>query len=158
LEKAEAAIITGQFVALIAIVLLLANYTPGQSSLSYPVVSSVYWGSPGNGVSLQKGQTMKVMQNESEVTAYFTVAFSTSVSAVSASRLCVDPANGAGVSTTYNTIQFGYDSAKSQHTVTVSPTVQQPGWECTYTITITDGLSQTATWLGTVEFLPPAKG
>lgn len=158
MEKAEAAIIAGQFVALIVIVLLLASYTPGQSSLSYPVVNSVYWGSAGNGVSLQKDQTVKVTQNESEITAYFSVAYSTTVSAVSASRLCVDPATGAGVSTVYDTIQFGYDSAKGLHTVTVSPTVQQPGWQCSYTLTVTDGLSQTVTWLGTVEFVPPAHG
>jgi len=155
LEKAEGAIITGQFAALVGIVLLLANYTPGQSSLSYPVISSVYWGSPGHGDPLTKGQVVKVTDNQSMITAGFTVAFSTKVSAVSASRLCVDPASGTGVSTTYNVIQFGYDSSKGVHTVTVSPAVQQPGWDCSYTITVTDGLSQTATWLGTVEFNPP---
>lgn len=151
MERGEIAIVAFQFIALFAVVLILTSYTPGQSAQSNPVISSVYWGASSQGIGLPNGQLVKVSQNESVVTAYFTVAFSTQVSAVSGSRLCVAPNSTSGESTTYTTIPFGYDSSKRADSMTLSPTVQQPGWVCTYTIKVTDTLSQTATWLGSVE-------
>ena len=90
-------------------------------------------------------------QNESVVTAYFTVAFSTRVSAVSGSRLCTGPNSTVGESTTYTVINFTYDSSKGAGTIPLIPAGQQAGWTCTYTIKVTDSLSQTTTWLGSVE-------
>jgi hypothetical protein len=147
LERGEVAIVVVQFAALVAVVLLLSSFTPGQSAQSTPVVSSVYWGPMSSGIVLHSGQLSKVSQNESVVTAYFTVAFSTKVSAVSGSRLCIGPNSTAGESTTYTTIPFSPASGS----LVLSPTVQQAGWVCTYTIKVTDSLSQTTTWLGSVE-------
>ena len=147
LERGEMAIVVVQFAALVAVVLLLSSFTPGQSAQSMPVVSSAYWGTTSQGVTLHQGQTTKVTQNESVITAYFTVAFSTKVSAVSGSRLCVGPNSTAGESTTYTTIPF----SPSSGSLVLSPTGQQLGWVCTYTIKVTDTLSQTTTWLGSVE-------
>ena len=144
------AIVTVQFVALMALVVLLSIYTPGESAQSTPVFASVYWGQASQGIGLQNGQVTKVSLNESVITAYFNVAYSTQVSAVSASRLCVDSSSSAGVSTVYTNLPFGYESSRHANYVLVSPTVQQSGWDCTYTIKVTDGLSQTSTWLGTV--------
>jgi hypothetical protein len=151
LERGEIAIVALQFVALITVVLLLSSFTPGQSAQSNPVIGTVYWGTPSHGISLQSGQLTKVGQNESVITAYFTVAFSTQVSAISGSRLCVGPDSAVGESIIYTNIPFSYDASRRSDSVALSPTVQQPGWICTYTIKVTDGLLQTATWLGSVE-------
>lgn len=140
-----------QFVALIAVVLLLSGFTPGQSAQSNPVISSVYWGPAGEGITLPNGQLTTVKQNESVITAYFAVAYSTQVSAVSGSRLCVAANSTSGDSTIYTSIPFSYDPTRHSDSIVLSPTVQQPGWVCTYTIKVTDGLSQSATWLGSVE-------
>jgi hypothetical protein len=150
LERGEIAIVTIQFVALAGLVFALSIYTPGQNAQSNPVVTSVYWGQPSQGIGLANGQVTKVSLNESTITAYFSVAYSTKVSSVSASRLCVDPNSAAGVSTVYTNLPFGYDNSRRADYVLVSPTVQTVGWDCTYTIKVTDGLSQTTTWLGTV--------
>jgi len=147
LERGEIAIVVVQFVALVAVVLLLSSFTSGQSAQSTPVVGSVYWGPASSGISLHGGQLAKVTKNESVITAYFTVAFSTKVSAVSGSRLCSGPSSTAGESTTYTTIPFSPASGS----LVLSPTVQQVGWVCTYTVKVTDSLSQTTTWLGSVE-------
>jgi hypothetical protein len=151
MERGEVAIVAVQFVALVAVVLLLSSFSPGQSAQSTPVFTSVYWGTSSQGVVLSAGQVTKVGQNESVVTAYFTVAFSTKVSAVSGSRLCVAPNSTAGISTTYTIIPFTYDESKGSGTIPLSPTGQQSGWVCTYTIKVSDDLSQTITWLGSVE-------
>ena len=150
MERGEIAIVGVQFVALIAVVLLLSSFMPGQSAQSNPVISSVFWGPSNQGIALHGGQLTKVNQNESVVTAEFTVAYSTKVSAVSGSRLCVGPNSTSGESTIYTTIPFSPASGS----MVLSPAVQQPGWVCTYTIKVTDGLSQTTTWLGSVELNP----
>ncbi len=147
MERGEIAIVAVQFAALVAVVLLLSSFTPGQSAQSSPVISSVYWGSPAQGIALRTGQLTKVSQNQSVVTADFTVAYSTKVSSVSGSRLCVAPNSTAGESMIYTTISFSPASGS----MVLSPTIQRPGWICTYTIKAMDGLSQTTTWLGSVE-------
>jgi hypothetical protein len=154
LERGEIAIVGFQFAALIAVVLLLSSFTPGQSAQSTPVISSVYWGAPGQGVALHNGQLAKVSSNESTITAYFSVAFSTKPSAVSGSRLCLGPNSTVGDSTTYTYIPFNYVPSKSAYSIVLSPTGQQAAWVCTYTVKVTDALSQTATWIGSVELQP----
>lgn len=152
LEPGEVAIVTIQFVALVAVVLVLSTFSPGQSAQSAPVFGSVYWGTPSQGVPLSEGHTTVVKENESVVTARFSVAFSTQISAVAGSRLCTINST-SGVSTTYTTIPFTLDS-KGTGTVPLSPAGQPAGWVCTYTIKVTDTLSQTVTWLGSVELKP----
>lgn len=151
MERGEIAIVAFQLVALVAVVLVLSSFSPGQSAQSTPAFSSVYWGTPSNGVPLQPGKLTMVSQNESTITAYFTVAFSTKVSEVSGSSLCIGPNSTTGVSTIYSPIHFTYDASKGSGTIPLYPTVQQPGWICTYTIKVTDSLSQTTAWLGSVE-------
>lgn len=150
LEKGEAAIVAVQFVALIAVVLLISQFSPGQSVESAPMVNSVYWGSSDGGVALHVDQLTKVSQNASVVTAYFTLAYSTSISSVSGSRLCTT-STSSGVATTYTTIPFTFVASKGTGTVPLSPAGQSVGWVCTYTIKVTDSLSQTVTWVGSVE-------
>jgi len=152
LERGEIAIVTFQFVALVGVVLLLSTFTPGQTAQSTPTFGSVYWGTPAQGVALANGHVTKVSQNESSITAFFTVAYSTQVSAVSGSRLCVAPNSASGESTTYTNITFSYDSSTKADSVVISPTVQEPGWVCTYSVKVTDGLLQTTTWQGSVEW------
>ncbi len=151
LERGEAAVVVVQFVALVTVVLLLSSFSPGQSAQSTPSISSVYWGNSSQGIALRSGELNKVSQNESVVTAYFAVAFSTKVSALSASRLCFGPNSTLGESTSYTIIQFTYDASKGSGAIPLSPAGQEAGWVCTYTIKVTDSLSQTATWLGSVE-------
>jgi len=155
LERGEMAIVVIQFAALVGVVLVLSTFTAGGSATSTPSFNSVYWGAPNSGVALHNGQLTKVSQNESEVTAYFTVAFSTKVSAITATRLCVGSNASAGESTTYTNIPWGYDSQRNSNFMTISPTGQPAGWQCTYTIKVTDGLLQTTTWLGSVELSLP---
>jgi len=151
LERGEVGIVVVQFVALVAVVLLLSNFSPGQSATSTPSFTSVYWGTSAQGVRLTVNKLTMVSQNESTITAYFTVAFSTQVSAVAGSSLCIVPGATTGVSTTFTKIQFTYDGSKGSGTIPLSPTGQQAGWVCTYTFKVTDSLSQTTTWLGSVE-------
>jgi hypothetical protein len=151
LERGEVGIVVVQFVALVAVVLLLSSFSPGQSATSVPTFSSVYWGTSSQGVALAVNKLTVVSQNESVVTAYFTVAFSTQVSAVSGSSICFAPGSNTGISTTFTRIQFTYISAKGTGTIPLSPIGQQAGWVCTYTIKVTDSLSQTTSWLGSVE-------
>lgn len=151
MERGEVAIVAIQFVALVTVVLILSSFSPGQSATSTPAINSVYWGTSSQGVALKEGALTMVAQNESVVTAYFTVAFSTAVSAVSGSRLCFGPNSSLGESTTYTVIPFTYVKAKGSGTIPLSPTGQQADWVCTYTIKVTDSLSQTVTWLGSVE-------
>ena len=154
MERGEVAIVVVQFAALVSVVLLLSSFSPGQSAQSTPVISSVYWGASSQGVALHGGQLTRVNQNETFVTAYFTVAVSTRVSAVSGSRLCLGPNSTVGESTTYDIIPFTFDASRGSGTIPLSPTGQHPGWVCTYTVKVTDDLSQTATWLGSVELNP----
>ncbi len=151
LERGEAGIVAVQFAALVAAVVLLSSFSPGQSAQSTPAFTSVYWGTSSQGVALSSGKVTTVTQNESVVTAYFAVAFSTKVSAVAGSRLCIGPNSSLAESTTYTTINFTYDSSKGTGSIPLSPTGQQAGWVCAYTIKVTDSLSQTSTWLGSVE-------
>jgi len=151
LEPGEVGIVVVQFVALVAVVLLLSSFSSGQSAQSTPVIGSVYWGTSSQGVALSAAKLTMVNQNESVVTGYFTVAASTKVSAVSGSRLCSGSNSSVGESTTYTVIPFTYDEAKGTGSVPLSPAGQQAGWVCTYTIKVTDSLSQTTTWLGSVE-------
>jgi hypothetical protein len=151
MERGEVAIVAIQFVALVTVVLILSSFSPGQSATSTPAINSVYWGTSSQGVALKAEALTTVTQNESVVTAYFTVAFSTTVSAVSGSRLCFGPNSSVGESTTYTIIPFTYVKSKGSGTIPLSPTSQQAEWVCTYTIKVTDSLSQTVTWLGSVE-------
>ena len=151
LERGEVGIVALQFGALVSVVILLSSFSPGQSAQSAPVISSVYWGAPSQGVALSSGKVTTVAQNESVVTAYFAVAFSTKVSAVSGSRLCTGPNSTVGESTTYTVINFTYDPSKGTGSIPLSPAGQPTGWVCAYTIKVTDSLSQTTTWLGSVE-------
>lgn len=151
LERGESGIVAVQFGALITVVLVLSSFSPGQSAQSTPAIGSVYWGTSTQGVALASGKVTTVTQNESVVTAYFTVAFSTKVSAVSGSRLCIGPNSTVGESTTYTVINFAYDSSKGTGSIPLSPTGQHAGWVCAYTIKVTDSISQTTTWLGSVE-------
>jgi len=154
LERGETVIVAIEFIALVVVVLLLSTFSPGQSAQSTPVITSVYWGTSSHGIALASGQLKMVNQNESVVTAYFTVAYSTKISAVSGSRICTLTNSTSGVSTTYTVIQYTFDASKGSGTIPLSPAVQQPGWVCTYTIKVTDDLSQTVTWLGSVELTP----
>lgn len=151
LERGEVAIVAVQFVALAAVVLLISSFTPGQTAQSSPVFRSAYWGNSTQGIPLKSGQLTKVTQNASVVTVHFQVAFSTRVSDVSGARLCVAPNSTAGISTTYNNIPYAFDSSKGSGTVSLLPAGQQVGWVCTYTVKVTDNLSQTVTWMGSVE-------
>jgi hypothetical protein len=150
LEKGEITIVVFQFVALIVVVLVLSNYSQGNSTQSTPIFNTVYWGTPSQNIGLREGGTTMVTQNETMITAYFNVAFSTHVSSITATRLCIGSNATAGESTTYTNIPWGYDAQKKSNYLTITPTVQPAGWKCTYTIKVTDGLSQTTAWLGTV--------
>lgn len=151
LERGEVAIVTIQFVALFTVVLVLSSFSPGQSAQSTPTFSSAYWGTSNQGTALSEGHTTVVKQNASALTAYFTVAFSTTISSVSGTRLCVANST-SGILTTYTTIRFSLN--KGTGTIPLSPVGQPKGWVCTYTIKITDSLSQTVTWLGSVQVEP----
>lgn len=154
MERGEAAIVAAQLVALIVVVLVLSGFTPGQSAQSTPVVQSVYWGTQGHGDALRKNAVTRVSENESVVTAYFSVAFSTQVSSVSGSRLCTTPGSTQAEATDFSPLPFTFDSNKGTGSIPLSPATQQAGAVCTYTIKVTDSLSQTVTWIGSVQFNP----
>ena len=151
LERGEVAILAVQFVALILVVLLISNFTSGQTAQSSPTINSAYWGVSDGGTALKSGQVTKIGQNESVLTVYFAVAFSTRVSAISGSRICAEPNATSGVSTTYTSVPYEFDESKGSGSVSLSPVGQQAGWVCTYTVKVTDDLAQTVTWVGSVE-------
>jgi hypothetical protein len=151
LEKGEAAIVGGQFLALAVLVLLLGNYA-GLGIHSTSQVGTVYWGAPSGGVTLDKGAVNVEKSNASTISLYFSLAASTSISSISAGRLCINPAaNNTGEVLTYTHIPINFDSKKHQNYISFGPTGQPLGIGCVYTITITDSLQQVATWTGTVK-------
>jgi hypothetical protein len=152
LEKGEVAIVGGQFLALAVLILLLGNYAGVGLGSPTTKVGTVYWGAPPGGAALTKGVLNKETTNASAMYVYFNLGPSTTVSSVSASRLCLDTAaNNTGGSLTYTQISINYDSQKHENYITFGPTGQPSGVGCDYTVTITDSLQVVNTWTGSVE-------
>lgn len=155
MEKGEAGILAVQFGALIVALLLLSNFisTSGNvtSPISTPTITGVYWGSPSSGTSLSKGSENSVPTNASTISAFFTLAPGTTPASATASRLCLSSNGTTGESFGYNKVSFLYDSAKRLNYVSFGPTGQSLNEKCTYTITLTDSLQQTVTWVAIVQ-------
>jgi hypothetical protein len=154
LEKGEIGIVAGQFIALALVILILGNYFgPGATNGSnMPEIGKVYWGTPSAGVTLGSHTVTQVTTNASSISMYFSLATGTTIGSASASRLCVNPsANNTGEVQVYTRIPINYDTQKKQNYVEFGSTGQAQGIGCTYTITVTDSLQQTVTWVGTVR-------
>jgi hypothetical protein len=160
LEKGEVLILAIQFGALIVAVLLLSNFAYGSNASSTPSITTVYWGSPppGTGVSIGTG-THTESTNSSVISAFYSLAAGTHIVSFSASRLCSNPQSNAtsqGDELDYTYIPRYYDTAKGAYYFTFGPTGQPTGWSCVYTITITDSLAQSASWITTIVVEPKA--
>jgi len=159
-EKGEAAIVGGQVLALLVVVLLLGNYlhTNGQNfnGVSIPQMGTVYWGIPSNGTALDKNALNTMSVDSSSISIFYTLAYGTSISGISASRLCLNPgANETGLIQIYTNLTIFYYPKNHDNYIVLSPTDQPPGLRCTYSITITDSLQQIASWVGTVVVKAP---
>ena len=157
MEKGEVVILTGQFLALAVLVLLLGNYisTLGGGPTTTQA-GPAYWGGITSGVALKSGAVNSETTNASVISVYFEVAQSTRIASLSASRLCLTSgANATGEERAYTTIPISYDPQKGQDYVSFGPTGQPLGVRCDYTFTITDTLQSVATWTGTVEVVLP---
>ncbi|MDA4114835.1 MAG: hypothetical protein OK474_12395 [Thaumarchaeota archaeon] len=153
LEKGEIAIVAGQFIALALVILILGNYfgTNTNQTLT-PETGKVYWGAPSAGVTLEIHRLTQVNTNASSISMYFSLAQGTTIGSASASRLCVNPStNNTGEVQGYTRILINYDGQKKQNYLQFGPTGQALGIGCTYTISVTDSLQQTVTWVGTVR-------
>jgi hypothetical protein len=162
LEKGEVGILAVQFGALIFAVLLLSNFAYGTNASSTPAITTVYWGSPppASGISIGTGTNIE-KTNASAVSFFYTLAYSTHLVAAAASRFCINPETNAtvgGGETVYTNIPNLYSTAKKAYYFTFSLTGQPTGWNCVYSITITDSLQQMANWAGTVIVKPPPGG
>jgi hypothetical protein len=156
LERGEIAVLAVQFGVLIFVVLLLSQFASGTNSQSTPEINTVYWGSipPAGTVTLGQS-TNNEATNASSIAVFYTLAYSTHVVSVAASRLCLAP-NSTGEDLVYTHLPINYDSAKKVYYFTFGSTGgqttgQQLGWSCEYTISVTDSLQQTTTWVGTVN-------
>jgi hypothetical protein len=152
-------ILTVQFGALILAILLLSNFAYGTNESSTPSVRTVYWGTPppANGTSIGTG-TNHESTNATTISFFYTLAYSTHLVSVSASRICTNPQSNAtqgGVADTYTHMPQYYSSAKKAYYFTFGPTGQPTGWSCIYSLSITDSLGQTSGWAGTVIVKPP---
>jgi hypothetical protein len=151
LEKGEIGIVAGQFIALALVILILGNYV-GPTQNTTTTAGKVYWGAPSAGVTLDSNKVNQVTTDSNNISMYFSLESGTTIGSVSASRLCVNPsANNTGGVQVYITIPINYDTQKKQNYVEFGPTDQTLGIGCTYTITVTDSLQQTVTWVGTVR-------
>jgi len=147
LEKGEIAILTGQFGALILVILVLSNFVPGANALSTPTTGSVYWGPVSANVQLTKGVTNTVTTNATSMTVDFNLAFGTTPASVSVTRLCANvPPNDTGQELVYTDFSMNYKT----DTFTFGPTGQPLGAQCTYTVELTDSLQQSTIWEATV--------
>jgi hypothetical protein len=154
LERAEAAIVGGQIIALVVVVGLLGNYAGvsgiGVNGFSIPQISSVYWGPPSSGVTLAKAVGNTESTNATTISVRYSLAQGTKVAIVSASRLCELP-NGTGFEHIYTNLTTSIDNAAKAVYFTFGSTTQPLGWSCDYTVTLTDSLQQSVTWVATVE-------
>jgi hypothetical protein len=151
LEKGEIGIVAGQFIALALVIIILGNYV-GPTQNATTTAGKVYWGTPSAGVILVSNKVTTVTSNSSSISMYFSLASGTTIGSASASRLCVNPrANNTGGVQGYTRISINYDAGKKQNYIQFGPTGQALGIGCTYTITVTDSLQQTVTWVGTVS-------
>lgn len=154
MERGEAGIITVQFLALAILVLLLGNYgNVTGAGISTPQVNHVYWGTPSKTNELKTGGLNTEGVNASTISLYFSLPKGASIALpVTASRLCLDTkANNTGEVRVYDNISVNWDPTVRQNYVEIGPTGQPSGIGCSYTITITDTIQQTATWTDTVE-------
>lgn len=151
MEKGEITVLAIQFGVLIVVVLLLSNLA-GPDTQSTPQITTVYWGSPppASGTVIIKPGINDELTNASTITVYFSLAYSTHPVSISASRLCL-VTNGTAGEQVYTRLPISYDSAKKSYYFTFGPTGQPFGWSCEYTLTLTDSLQQTTTWVGTVN-------
>jgi hypothetical protein len=150
LEKGEVAIVSGQFIALALVIILLGNFAGGTGTgISTPVIGNVYWGSASAGVTLQKGALNTEQTNASSVSVYYTLVRSTHVSSVAASRLCL-ATDGTGQELVYTKIPLSNDTTSKSTFFTFGPTGQATGLTCYYTVSITDSLQEVITWSGSV--------
>jgi hypothetical protein len=162
LEKGEIGVLTVQFAALIFVVLLLSVFAQGSNNQSTPEITSVYWGplpTTGHTTPTLGTGTNNEVTNATSITVFYSLAFSTHVTSVSASRLC-QSTNSSGLDQVYTDLPINYDTSKAAYYFTFGSTggqttTQRAGWSCQYTITVTDSLEQTTTWLGTVVVKPP---
>jgi len=158
LEKGEVLILTIQFGALILAVLLLSGFYSSQNASSTPAIQRVYWGSPPPaGVSIGRGTNTEAT-NASLMTVYYTLAAGTHIVSFSASRLCTNPKPNStlvGSEDVYTHIPQYYDPGNKENYFTFGPTGQLAESSCLYTISITDSLTQTSTWVGTVIVKAP---
>jgi hypothetical protein len=152
-EKGEIGIVAGQFIALALVIIILGNYVgPPQNATT--TVGKVYWGQPPAQVTLGSDKVTTVTSNANNISLYFSLATGTTIHSASASRLCVNPgANNTGEVQDYTLIPINYDAKDKLNYVEFGPTAQTPGIGCTYTITVTDSLQQTITWVGTVRLI-----
>lgn len=145
MEKGEVGILIGQFAAL-AVAILLLSSLGGVSATSVPKVENVYWGAPSANIGLTVGSTNTETVNASTISVFYILAPSTTPSSVSATRLCLDAnQNYTGGVYTYTDVKFLYDNASKSNYISFGPAGQQLGQTCTYTVTLTDSLQQTAT-------------
>jgi hypothetical protein len=84
----------GQFAALAIAILLLSSFASG-TAFSTPSIVSVNWGGPSSQFGLSKNSINQEKQNENTISAFYTLAVSTTPSSASASRLCLN-SNGTG--------------------------------------------------------------
>jgi hypothetical protein len=153
LEKGEAVIAGGQFIALAVVILLLGNYAGiVNSSVTTATVGKVYWGDPAADVVLKGSAVNTETTNASSISLFFSLPPHTAPGLPSVTRLCLNPtANDTGAALVYTNITISYDSQTKQNYITFGPTGQSLGFSCSYTVTITDSVEQTATWTSTVE-------
>jgi hypothetical protein len=157
LERGEVGIITVQFAALAVLVILLGNYGnvtgAGPSSAQ---VNHVYWGATSKGTELKTGGLNTETVNSSTISLYFSLPRGTTIALpVTASRLCLNPSeNDTGKVRVYDNISVNWDPTARQNYVQIGPTGQPSGVGCSYTITITDTVGQTATWTDTIKVVP----
>ncbi len=153
MDKGETAIVAGQFVALAVVILLLGNYAGiVNSSVTTATVGKVYWGDPSAGVVLKSASVNTESKNATSISLFFLLPPGTAPGLPSVTRLCLNPtANDRGAALVYTNITISYDSENKQNYLTFGPTGQSPGFSCSYTVTITDSILQTATWTSTVE-------
>jgi len=160
LEKGEVTILTIQFGALILAVLLLSNFAYGTNASSTPSVTAVYWGAPApaNGTAIGHGTNTET-KNASTISFFYSLAYGTHLVAATASRFCTNPQTNASVGggdDLFPHLDQYFSSAKGAYYFSFGPTGQPTGWNCIYTITITDSLQQSSGWVGTVVVKPPA--
>lgn len=151
MEKGEVAVIGINIVMLLALVLLLNFGAQNSSGIQGPSnIQVAYWGPVNLNYQVPFGQTLVTHSNQSQIFVGFSASPGVVVDAATASRVCHPLSGPGGQVMNYGNLTLQSGSSPGEEYLVISPAIQTPGWQCTYTSTIDLSNKVEFQWTGTI--------